>query len=297
MRLAGAIRRSRESRSAGSSGLGQWIEAALLLILAIQVARLLWALVTPVGQFGEWRAREPVVVSADTRTALFSGFDPFFRASGGTASGVQQVTSLPFLLFGIRLNEASGQGSAIIANEAGEQASYAVGDEIAPGIVLKAVQFDHVIIDRGGASETLYIDQSSDVPLASPTAATGEAGSMLTSLSMGAAPVAAAAPDGGATAALPPTSSVVLKAVDMQARTDKGGVTGIVLNPNEGGEAMTRAGLRPGDVVVQINGRRVTSLDDVAQLQAAIRPGARLSLMVERGGSTVPVSLILPENQ
>lgn len=294
MRLAGVIRRSRESRTAGSSGFGQWIEAALLLILAIQVARLLWALVTPVGQFGEWRAREPVVVSTDTRTALFSGFDPFFRAGGGV-SGVQQVTSLPFLLFGIRLNEASGQGSAIIANEGGEQASYAVGDEIAPGIVLKAVQFDHVIIERSGVSETLYIDQSGDAPVVTPTGAEGSG--LPNSLSTGGAPVAAAAAEGGAAVAAAPSSSVVLKAVDMQARTEKGGVTGIVLNPNESGETMTRAGLRPGDVVVQINGRRVTSYDDVIQLQAAIRPGGRVSLMVERGGSTVPVSLILPENQ
>jgi general secretion pathway protein C len=299
MRLAGVMRRTRESRVIGSSSLGQWIEAMLLLVLVIQVARLLWALVTPVGLFGDWRAREPLVISLDAKAALFSGFDPFFRSAGAGAAGVQQVTSLPFRLYGIRLNEASGQGSAIIANEAGEQASYAVGDEIAPGITLKSVEFDHVIIDRGGVSETLYIDQSGDAPaVAEPTGAPTE-GPALNAMAPGTAPAAPApgATAAGTPAAAPPASDAILKAVNMEPRTEKGSVTGIVLNPNEGGETLARAGLRPGDIVVQVNGRRVTSMNDVAQLQAAIRPGARISLMVERGGSTVPISLMLPEKQ
>src|SRR3546814_6656978 len=40
------------------------------------------------------------------------------------------------------------------------QSSFAVGDAILPGVVLKAVAFDHVSIDRGGAEEQIFIDQS-----------------------------------------------------------------------------------------------------------------------------------------
>ena len=285
MRWTDLIRRARQGRPAGSSDLGQWIEAVLLVVLIIQIARLLWALATPVGLFGDWRAREPVLVSADARTALFAGFAPFFRSGAAGDGAVQQVTSLPFRLFGIRLNEASGQGSAIIANEAGEQASYAVGDEIAPGIILKAVQFDHVIIERGGASEMLYIDQSGgDAPVVTPPPA--DAGPALPAeMSTGSAPTAPMAPES------------VLKAVNMVPRNQDGKVTGIVINASDGGEALAQAGFRPGDIIVQVNGRPVTSMGDISQLQSAIRPGARLSLMVERGASTVPISLNLPERQ
>jgi len=270
---------------ARSSDLGQWVEAALLVMLVIQIARLLWALATPVGLFGDWRAREPVVVSTDARTALFAGFDPFFRAGGASDGAVQQVTSLPLRLFGIRLNEASGQGSAIIANEAGDQSSYAVGDEIAPGITLEAVHFDHVVIQRGGGSETLYIDQSGDPPVTEvPTPAAQQNG-----------PPADAAPAGPAASALSPEG--VLGAVSMVPRNENGSVTGIVLNARGDGEALGRAGFRAGDIIVQVNGRPVTSMNDIGQLQDAIRPGARLSLMVERGAATVPISLILPENR
>jgi general secretion pathway protein C len=39
-----------------------------------------------------------------------------------------------------------------------------VGDEIAAGATLKAVAIDHVVLDRGGAEEVLYLDQSEPAP-------------------------------------------------------------------------------------------------------------------------------------
>lgn len=282
MRWTDFIRRARQPRPSASSDIGQWIEAALLVILLIQVARLLWALVTPVGLFGEWRAREPVVVGADARRALFAGFDPFFRAGVAAVPGqpaVQQVTSLPLRLYGIRLNEASGQGSAIIAGEDGAQASYAVGEEIVPGVTLRAVRFDHVVIERGGASEQLYIDQSGD-------AATADA-----------PPEAAPSPPAAGQLAAQMTPQGVLEAVSFVPRTENGGVTGVVVNARGSGELFARAGFRPGDIIVQMNGAPIRSMGDIQALQSAITPGARISLMVERGSATVPISLILPENR
>jgi len=287
MRWSDFMRRARQGRSAGSSDFGQWLEAALLVILLIQVARLLWALVTPVGPFGDWRAREPVVVGADARAALFTGFDPFFRSSSAGAGAAQQVTSLPLKLFGIRVNEASGSGSAIIEDESGVQNSYAVGDEISPGVTLKAVQFDHVIIQRGSADETLYIDQSgSGEPI--------EGGAPLTPGQAPAAAPGAAMPAPPTLGALAPDS--VLSAVNMAPRNEGGKVTGIVVSARANPEIFAGAGFRPGDIVVQVNGRSVTSAGDIKQLQDSVRPGARIALMVERGAATVPISLILPEN-
>lgn len=286
MRWTDFIRRSRQARPARSSDIGQWIEAALLVMLLAQVARLLWALVTPVGLFGDWRAREPVVVSADARAALFAGFDPFFRTGVALDPGqaaVQQVTSLPLKLFGTRLNEASGLGSAIIANEGGEQVSFAVGDEIATGVLLKEVHFDHVVIERGGARETLFIDQSGG-DVAGEPAASGQPGE---------------APAGGGppTDAGPGLPGQIGRAVDMAPRMEGGAVTGIAVSAQRGNAAFAQAGFRPGDIIVQIDGQPVRSAGDIEQLQNALRPGARISLMVERGAATVPISLILPENR
>lgn len=148
-----------------------WLEILLLVVLAIQLARLVWTVATPVGPLGQWRPEQPAAMGPAARAALFARFDPFFRSGAGT--GPVAVTSLALKLYGIRLNEASGLGSAIIATPDGVQSSIAVGGEITPGVKLKGVAIDHVIIDRGGAEETLYLDQSTAAPVASPTAASG----------------------------------------------------------------------------------------------------------------------------
>ncbi|MFZ2981457.1 MAG: type II secretion system protein N, partial [Sphingobium sp.] len=135
------------------------LEWLMLALLAIQIARLVWAIVTPVDSFGNWQGRQAVIPSTAERQTLFTQFDPFFRTPNA-ASGTPVVTSLSITVYGIRVNEGSGLGSAIIATPDGVQNSFAVGDEILPGVKLKSVSFDHIVIDRGGAEETVFLDQS-----------------------------------------------------------------------------------------------------------------------------------------
>jgi general secretion pathway protein C len=139
-------------------GVNGWtlLEFALLGLIALQCARLIWTALTPVGPLGDWRG------SASSRGAasseILGGFDPFFRLAG--AAGPVTVTSLNLKLFGIRQDQASGRGSAIIQGSDGQQRSIAVGEEIEPGVTLKSVDFDSVTISRGGSDEQLFMDQS-----------------------------------------------------------------------------------------------------------------------------------------
>jgi len=123
-----------------------------------------------------WIAMTPVEVSAGVsaprayqpapavRPDTFAAFDPFFRLSGN--AGPVQVTSLNIKLFGVREDRASGRGSAIISTPEGQQQSFTVGDEIAPGVQLTAVNFDSVTITRNGATEQLFLDQSQPATVA-----------------------------------------------------------------------------------------------------------------------------------
>lgn len=276
----------------------------LVAVLIIQIARLAWALVTPVGLFGDWRARQPVMVGADARRSLFAAFDPFFRSAAVSgAPGVQQVTSLALQLFGTRMNEGSGQGSAIIADSEGVQTSYVVGDEIAPGVTLKAVAFDHVVIDRGGTAETLFIDQSNGGTTNEAGPAAGAGAPIPPGPGRGPVPGGAAPGAPGAPGGLVLPASGGLSAQDLASgasfapRNEGGRVTGIVVNQQGRNEAFARAGLRPGDIITQVNGRAISSPADIRALQSQILPGARLSLMVERGSATVPVAIILEGGQ
>jgi general secretion pathway protein C len=90
--------------------------------------------------------------------AHLARFDPFFPAVGGDDS--LPVTALPFSLHGIRTDSATGRGAAIIAAGDGDQKVHAVGDMIADGVTLAAIAVDHVVLDRAGTRETLWLDSS-----------------------------------------------------------------------------------------------------------------------------------------
>ena len=51
-------------------------------------------------------------------------------------------------------------GMAIIADNDGEQQIYRIGEEVSPGVTLSALEFDHVVLSRGGSRELLYLGSS-----------------------------------------------------------------------------------------------------------------------------------------
>ncbi|MEU7686049.1 S1C family serine protease, partial [Streptomyces spectabilis] len=73
----------------------------------------------------------------------------------------------------------------------------------------------------------------------------------------------------------------------------------IARKSQNGGPAVTRggpgaeAGLRPGDVITEVDGRRVHSGDELIVKVRAHRPGDRLELTLERGGDERTVTLVL----
>jgi general secretion pathway protein C len=247
---------------------------ALALVLAV---RLLWTVVTPSGPLGDWRGETAQILSPAEAQTLFASFDPFFRSVPGS-SGAGAVTALDLTLFGVNMNEASGGGSAILAGADGVQTSFAVGDEIMPGVKLAAVAFDHVILDRGGTRESLFLDQSAPAPSAAVPASSGPA----------LVPTSELTAPAGNLGELSPQA--VQAGIALSPRSEAGRVTGLAVQPQGDGAAFRAAGLRPGDVVRRVNGRPVGSAGDLA---AQVQPGARISLEVERGSAVVPIALII----
>ncbi len=254
------------TRWLNQQGLYPVLALILAVLLLIQAVRLVWLVLTPLGPVGDYRANDVELLSPQARLALFSSFDPFFRS--GAAQSANVVTSLQLTLFGIRMNEASGLGSAILAGADGVQTNYGVGEEILPGVTLSSVEFDHVIIDRGGVRESLYLDQS----IPAQTVGTDD-------------PVAPAP--------LTANGNEIPGIASLAPRNDQGRVTGILLSPSGDGALFKSAGFRDGDIIVSINGTPVGSASDIETLKSQIRPGARLSVEVERGADTVPVAVNL----
>lgn len=258
------------------------LELLLIALLAVQCARLVWALVTPVGPVGQWRPIAPAAVPA----GILRDFDPFFRLSGGAAQGPAVVTSLQLTLFGTRIDEAQGGGSAIIAGPDGVQQSVGVGQEIMPGVRLKAVAFDHVTVDRGGVSEDLFLAQG-DQPAAT-IAPPPPAGVPL--VGGGAPPLAPVAPPVSARGV---TFAQVRSDVGFIPRIDDGRVSGLTVRSQGSGAAFRAAGFRDGDVVTAIGGRAVTGPADIDRIAAQYAGGGTVAVTVERGSETLPLSITI----
>lgn len=250
------------------------LEIVLISLLAVQCARLVWAVATPVGPVGDWRSDAGMPALAPPDTVLFETFDPFFRLEG---NGRVVVTDLDVRLFGVRQDQASGRGSAIIALPSGVQDSYSVGDEIMPGVTLESVDFDFVTISRNGSSEQIFLDQSSS-PTASPPP----------QVSMRQPAVArpqAAAP--GRAAAQRITPSQLASGTQISPRREGNRLTGIVLQPSGADDAALRAaGFQPGDVIISINGERIQEMGQAVSFANNLGTGDGF-VQVERNGETV----------
>ena len=248
-------------------------ELVLLALIAVQAARLVWTVAAPPSPIGDWKGAAAPALAGDG--AVLAEFDPFFRLSAG---GPVAVTSLNLKLYGVREDRATGRGSAIIALPDGSQQSFAVGDEVMPGVRLAEVGFDSVTIERGGAREQIFLDQSEPAEAAAP----------------GEAPPAAQAepPPPQAAAPAPAPAASPGDVVRLEPRMSGGRLDGIVVRPGaDGGRAMNAAGLEAGDVIVSVNGRPVTSME---QARAAMRAsGGQANVIVDRGGRAVPVRLRL----
>ncbi|MCA1748986.1 MAG: PDZ domain-containing protein [Sphingomonadales bacterium] len=82
-------------------------------------------------------------------------------------------------------------------------------------------------------------------------------------------------------------------AIAFTPRNAGGRVTGIAVAPAGDSGLFEAAGLRSGDVITSVNGRRITSTADASALARQLRSGARISLEVERGATTVPIAINL----
>ncbi|MGB3724005.1 MAG: type II secretion system protein N [Pacificimonas sp.] len=248
------------------------LELGLLGLLALALARLVWAVVAPIGPVGDWRAAPPLGLSGGGQE--FTALAPVFGISATDTP--LAISAGDVELFGVRMDQASGRGSAII--DAGEdgQRSYRVGEEVASGLTLFEVRADHVILDRGGAREALFLDQSAPAERVNARAA----------------PVSE--PRATATSSAPTPALAFSREFAVSPRLD-GGTAGMMIRGAGTGRLFRQAGFRPGDVLTAIDGAKVATADDVRGRLTSVVPGQSVVMEIERGGETVQLNIKVPE--
>ncbi len=250
-------------------------EMVLIIALVWATVSLLWAVARPMGPVGRWQASGSGGVVADP--LILTRFDPFFRLQDTAAPS---VTSLNLKLFGTRIDSAMGRGAAFITTPDGIQNSYVVGDEIVPGVKLKAIASDNITIERGGTTEQLYLDQSVAAAVVQPGAPPPPPG---------VPPPAGVAPMPAAPRA-PLTPKAIIEGINFVPRMEKGVVTGFQVAPKGSSDAFNASGLQQGDIVTHIDGTPIRSPEGALAAINGLAPQARVSFTVDRGGKPVVVT-------
>jgi general secretion pathway protein C len=195
---------------------------------------------------------QSVDVAAIANAHLFG--EPAIVAAQGQDAANAPQSSLPLVLVGIIAADDPQNGLAILGENAAGAKVYAVGDNVPGGAKLHGVYSDKVVIDRGGVLESLLLPRQ---------------------IQPGAAPPPSTAALQTETPVMDRMRKLITEEPGLMADIMRpqpvfaqGKQKGYRVYPGRNRQAFTRLGLRPGDLVMAING---TPLDDPARGQEIFR--------------------------
>lgn len=270
--------------------------AAVLFVVLLgrALAGLVWALV-PLPEAARWQAPPTPRVAPGRGDAIdlnaivnASLFGHYTAPSAATTLLTAPETPLNLTLIGVWADDREDHSRALIASQGGDEKSYAIGDDVARGVILQAIFPDRVILDRGGRLETLPLarDQPGAVPattgFAAPAAQADDAA--------GAAPQLSRIRD--EVAKDPAKASEYIR---VQPANVGGQLKGYRVYPGRDRQAFTAAGLRPGDLVTSVNGVQLDDASKALQLLGDLGQAGQVNLVVDRGGQSQNISINLSQ--
>lgn len=275
--MIGAVRdlssKIREVLAARPERVRHGVELVLALALAVQLGQVGWILFRPAPS----QAAVRPAAGAPADPAVFERFDAFFRTGGvssldeATAAGSSQM-----LLFGLR-SDGAGGGSAIIGLPDGRQVSVGVGEQVEPGLVLRSVGEDHVILMRGGSVTRLIF---SETPVGAAPVPPPPPGPQTVRPEPEPSPPVVAPASG---AAVDPARLMAQASLRPRMRGMR--IDGFTVSGAGDGTMLRSAGLRPGDVILAVNGQPLDSLERITALRGSLANSTSAELRYERDGA------------
>jgi general secretion pathway protein C len=191
-------------------------------------------------------------------------------------------TSANLLLAGTIATQDPKRGVAIISDGGGPSKVYSVGEHVG-GASLHSVYLDHVILDRGGALETLLLPRQVPPSSRAPAVARHVPGSD---------PRTVAAVD-NIRRMVQQDPSILDQVMRTVASYDNaaGKLRGFRAYPGRNRAIFSKLGLKAGDLVTAING---TPLDDPQRSQDVfntIQTSDHVTVTIERGGQKQDITL------
>jgi general secretion pathway protein C len=255
--------------------LGTLVVAALVVVLAYQLAHWTWIFATPATVASAPPASANPVDLA-TAAKLFGG-----ASSQGTSSGVSNLK-----LKGVVAPTPGVAASAIFSTGSGKDVSIFVDTDVQPGVKLKEVHADHVIVARAGIDERIDLEapRGSGVS-AQPSRVVGfklnVARTGANNYTMSRKELDDALRD--------PNQLNYLGQIGMP----PGG--GVRMEQAPVGSLAQKLGLQPGDVIKKVNGQNVASTGDLARLYTQFNTLSTITAEIQRGGATVQLNYAIQQ--
>jgi general secretion pathway protein C len=239
--------------------------ALSLLWLCWGLAQGTWRLLQPGSPTVAGAGLEAVDLGALTRAQLFG---PVAVSSGPVAEANLAPTNLNITLTGVAQRAVGGCALVIVQGQ--PESAFCVGEELSPGVRLDAVERDRIVILRNGAREAVLIkDLEKHANLIAPPAP----------------PIVQPSATGG--------QLVDRRQLQQQLGRPEFLSQALIVPNNDGGflvrsiqpgSLYEKLGLRPGDVIRNVNGQALTSMEDVMRLYQQFGSAQRVLVEVQRQG-------------
>lgn len=267
--------------SAANQHLPQGFTWILVAVIAWYLVKIVWLLIPTDNVIAAAPAAAPVV---QTNQATIDypkiAAAHLFGEAGAEPPPVETVNA-PETRLNLKLRGAIAAGDpklahAIIADGGGRDKVYFVDDKLPGGASLHEVYRDRVILNRGGVLETLRLPKVS------------QGGSS--------PPPARRQPPQFTTAASTPGSvgSDEIAFTDVirpQPFMPNGEMRGYRVYPGRDRRRFAALGLRPGDLVTEINGTLLTDMQTSMETLRDLRSASQIVLSVERGNTSMVLTL------
>jgi len=280
--------------SAANQLLPRWVTMILVIAIAWQLASILWMLM-PGSSAGDPIVATPAQINAAASPASRANVQAIAGAHiFGAASADGTPTEAPVIdddlaetrqnlsLKGTIATVQPTEGLAIIADSRDEEKVYAIRDTVIPGTTLHAVYPDRVVLNEGGALRALKLPK--EFPQGTTSVRRNTTSVNRTSRNRQSIQAV--------------VSQNVAKLADVVRPTPymvAGQMQGYRVYPGRDRKQFAALGLRPGDLIKDIDGAALTDPQQAMQIFQSLGNADQVSVTVERNGQ--PQTLILKTSQ
>lgn len=276
-----------------------WVSLFLVIVIAWQLAKIIWMLV-------------PAPASGDPVQLPLSM--PAAATQGGPATDVERIAALHMFgeadaaaapavipeamdenLSDTRLTNLVLKGTiasaiaeysvAVIADGTAEQKVYAIGDSIGSGTTLHAVYADRVVLNENGALTNLRLPM--EFPAASAAAVRRSTNTRRQSTR--------ATEDNSLRDVVTENLTQLTDVIRPTPYIVNGEPAGYRVYPGRDRQKFAALGLRPGDVIKDIDGQSLTDPTQAMQIFQSLGTADEVTVTVERGGQ--PETIVLKTSQ